>query len=133
MVIKKASKRAYRPDRPSGKFAPTTMKNVEPGTMIFESISNEEVFDFHLTAQNVTAGTTTLTQYWIAYDASKIPEEAIAQFTHEQCHNYPNWQGGISVPGCLQSADKLTRLFGEHIHENLVTKDSEVQNKPFFL
>lgn len=41
MVIKKASKRVYRPERTqsSGKFAPHTMKNPIPGTMVFEPIS----------------------------------------------------------------------------------------------
>lgn len=83
LVTKKASKRVYRPERAqnSGKFAPHTMKNPIPGTMVFESISTENNFDFHITAQNVTEGTTCLTQYQIAYDASEIPEEALAQFT----------------------------------------------------
>jgi hypothetical protein len=80
----------------------------------------------------VTEGTTCLTQFQIAYDASEIPEEAIAQFTLEQCYNYPNWLGGIRVPSCLQSADKLSRLVGEHIHQEIV-KDLSIQTKPFYL
>ncbi len=76
LVVKRASKRVYRPERAqsSGKFAPHVMRNPVPGTMVFESISTDKVFDFHLTAQCVTEGTTTLTQYQIAYDASEIPE-----------------------------------------------------------
>jgi hypothetical protein len=72
MVVKKSSKRVYRPtpNQAQGKFAPPVMNNPVPGTMIFEPISSNNVFDFHLAAQYVTEGTSTLTQYQIAYDAS---------------------------------------------------------------
>lgn len=99
------------------------MKNPTPGTIVFEHISTDKTFDFHLTAQSITEGTATLTQYTIAYDKSQISDEAIAQFTLEQCYNYANWIGAIKVPGCLQSADKLAKLVGEHIHQDFAKKD----------
>lgn len=115
------------------------MHNPYPGTIVFEQLSSPHVYDFHLAAQATTQGTATLTSYQIAYDASQIPEEAIAQFTMEQCYNYPNWQGGIKVPNCLQSADRLSRLVGEHIHQDIVDKQFDGQkiwhlrNTPFYL
>jgi aubergine-like protein len=76
LVSKRSSKRLYRPERThgSGKFAPIIMNNPIPGTMVFESISSPEVYDFHLMAQNINQGTATLTNYQVAYDASKIPQ-----------------------------------------------------------
>lgn len=87
--------------------------------MILESISNDKVFDFHLAAQTVTQGTANLTQYQVAYDNKEMSPEVIAQFTLEQCYNYPNWQGGIRVPNCLQGASRLSKLVGEYIHQNI--------------
>ena len=121
MVVKKSSKRVYQSNNPTsggGKFQPSLV-NPTPGTILFEKISTEKAFDFHMTAQNVTEGTASLTQYIIAYDKSEISDEAIAQFTLEQCYNYPNWMGAIKVPGCLQSAEKLAKLVGEHIHQDV--------------
>jgi aubergine len=79
----------------------------------------------------VTQGTSTPTHYRIAYDGSHIPQEAIAQFTYEQCYNYPNWFGSVRFPGCLQSADKLSKLVGEHIREDLTT--SELLKTHFYI
>ena len=50
------------------------MQNPLPGTIVFESISSQEVYDFHLMAQNINQGTATLTNYHVAYDASRIPQ-----------------------------------------------------------
>ena len=130
-VIKKTPKRVYKHEPiTTQKFAPEVHKNPNPGTVIYESISSDNIYDFHLTAQNVTEGTSTLTQFQVAYDASEIPEEALAQFTLEQCYNYPNWLGGIRVPGCLQGSNKLSKLVGEHIHQNI---DKNSQRRPFYL
>lgn len=63
----------------------------------------------------MTQGSCTPTHYRIAYDSSQVPQEAIAQLTYEQCYNYFNWFGSVRVPGCLQGADKLSRLVGEHM------------------
>jgi aubergine-like protein len=41
-------------------------------------------------------------------------------FTYEQCFNYYNWEGAVRVPACLQCADKLAKLAGEHIKESIV-------------
>jgi len=95
----------------SPKFSPS-FDNPESGTVIFEELSCDNSYDFHLVAQKVTQGTCNPTHYRIAFDSSKIPQEAIAQFTYEQCFNYYNWMGAVRVPSCLQNADKLARLFG---------------------
>lgn len=80
----------------------------------------------------MTQGTCTPTLYTIAYTNALIPQEALIEFTFEQCFNYFNWQGAVRVPGCLQYADKLSKLVGEHIQEDIVA-DAELQKKYHFL
>ena len=102
------------------------MKNVpfnnpSPGTIISNLASSNEFYEFSLTAQNVNEGTSTLTQFQASYFDEKenityIPEEAISMLTLEQCYNYPNWMGGIRVPGFLQGSEKLAKMVGEHIN-----------------
>ena len=52
-------------------------------------------------------------------------------FTYEQCFNYYNWEGAVRVPACLQCADKLSKLFGEYIGEEL--RQSPLTRTHFFL
>jgi len=94
-----------------GKFFPR-VSNPPSGSVIFDEISVDNLYDFHLAAQKVTQGTCTPTQYIVAYNRSNIPQESLAQFTYEQCFNYYNWQGAVKVPACMQCADKLAKLVG---------------------
>ena len=45
--------------------------------------------------------------------------------------------GALKVPGCLQSADKLAKLIGDHIHTDMPKsegdKEVNIQNIPFYL
>lgn len=84
----------------------------------------------------MTQGTSTPTQYIVAYDSSKISQEELVQFTYEQCYNYYNWQGSVKVPACLQCANKLSKLAGESIQKPLVkqqiSKDNKGINESFY-
>ena len=79
---------------------------------MYDECSADEQYDFHITAQKVTQGTCTPTQYIVAYDDSKVKQEDLAQFTYDQCFNYYNWQGAVKVPACMQCSDKLAKLVG---------------------
>ncbi len=56
-----------------GKFIPNVY-NPSSGTSLFDSISIDNLFDFHLTAQKVTQGTCTPTHYIVVYNDSKITQ-----------------------------------------------------------
>lgn len=103
-------------------FLPQKMDafNPDPGSVIVSQLSTDDAFDFHLVSQKVTQGTSTPTQYIVAYDSSKISQEELIQFTYEQCYNYYNWQGSVKVPACLQCANKLSKLAGESIQKPLL-------------
>jgi aubergine-like protein len=84
-----------------------------------------------MAAQLVNQGTCTPTLFKVAFDRTKMPQEALITFTYEQCFNYYNWEGAVRVPACLQCSDKLSKLFAQYVKEDLV--QSEVTKKHFFL
>lgn len=90
----------------------TELVNPNSGSVMIDSLSSENLYDFHLAAQYVSQGTCTPTLFRVAYDNSKMSQEALISFTFEQCFNYYNWEGAIKVPACLQYANKLSKLYG---------------------
>ena len=104
----------------SNKFQPR-VSNPQSGTVAFDELSVDQLYDFHLAAQKVTEGTCTPTHYIAAYHSSKMPQEELAQFTYEQCFNYYNWTGAVKVPATLQCANKLAKLVGESIQTDVTS------------
>lgn len=119
------------------KFVPELF-NPDSGSVMIESMSTPDSYDFHLAAQYVTQGTCTPTLFKVAYDTSKMPQEALITFTFEQCFNYYNWEGAVRVPACLQCADKLSKLVSQSIKQSIYQptkedKDKEKDNVPITL
>lgn len=56
-----------------GKFTPR-VNNPSSGTCLFDSITVDNLFDFHLSAQKVTQGTCTPTHYIVVHNDSKITQ-----------------------------------------------------------
>ena len=65
LVTKRSDKRIYCPPSQHQKFPQT--QNAEPGTVVFEGLSPDDAFEFHMVAQNVKEGTATATQYTVAH------------------------------------------------------------------
>ena len=134
VVNKKINSRYFAMGRENqsnpNKFTPELF-NPDSGSIILENFSIEDSYDFHLAAQKVTQGTCTPTLFKIAYDTSKMPQEALINFTFEQCFNYYNWEGAVRVPACLQSASKLAKLFSESVQCKL--EPSDLNKQHFFL
>ena len=132
VVNKKVNSRYYNVLKESqgGKFPPK-VENVNSGSILVEPLSSHNSYDFHLAAQYVTQGTCTPTLFRVAYDTTKMPQEALINFTFEQCFNYYNWEGAVRVPACLQCADKLSKLVSMYVKESI--KENAVTKKHFFL
>ena len=94
-------------------------------------MSINDSYDFHLASQLVTQGTCTPTLFKVAYDTTSLSQEGLIEFTFNQCFNYYNWEGAVRVPACLQCANKLSKLVGESIRENIT--QSALTKKHFFL
>lgn len=76
-VNKKASSRFFNigKDTPQhhNKFV-SQIFNADSGSIIIEQLSQDNSYDFHLTAQYVTQGTSNPTMFRVAYDTTKMPE-----------------------------------------------------------
>lgn len=94
LVNKKINSRFYAMGRQNAqqpnKFVPELF-NPDSGSVIIEAMSNNDDYDFHLASQLVTQGTCTPTQFKVAYDKTSMPQEALIEFTFNQCFNYYNW------------------------------------------
>lgn len=64
------------------------IENVNSGSIPVEPSDNN---DFNLAAQYMSQSTPNPTLFRIAYDTTKMPQEALISFTFEQCFNYYNW------------------------------------------
>lgn len=99
------------------------VENPRAGTIVREGLSEGDLFDFHLSSQAVTEGTSNPVQYIVLNWETRITEQELVQFTYDQCYNYPNWNGGVKLPATLQCANKLSKLIGEHIQKDLLKGD----------
>lgn len=138
VVNKKIATRMYvenkgqNPKNQSDKYL-----NPPSGSVITSELSKDGHRDFHLIPQYAESGTVSPTLFKIAYQNKncKLTEEDIITFTFEQCFNYFNWTGAVRVPGCLQNADKLSKLISEHIQrDGPVNQNNEgLQKQVYFL
>ena len=124
VVNKKVNSKFYSMDQ-------NNINNPVSGSVIIDSLSTDKTYTFYLAAQQVTQGTCTPTLYKVVHDTSKMPREALVNFSFEQCFNYYNWEGAVRVPACLQCANKLAKLFGENIQSNF--EPSVLSKQHFFL
>ena len=90
------------------------------GTVVFDTITKKDRFDFYLSSLASGRGTITPTHYNVVEDTtpflkdpSKLMELALAQTM-----SYYNWCGAIRVPAVCQYAHKLASLVGENLLGN---------------
>ncbi len=90
VVNKKANNRYYSVLKESQDNKVLKIENVNWGSIPVEPSDNN---DFNLAAQYMSQSTPTPTPTLsrIAYDTTKMPQEALISFTFEQCFNYYNW------------------------------------------
>ena len=87
VVNKKANNRYYSILKESQDNKVLKIENVNSGSIPVEPSNN----DFNLAAKYISQSTPTPTLFSIAYDTTKMPQEALISFTFEQCFNYYNW------------------------------------------
>lgn len=86
--------------------------NPSSGTVVFDELETNGLYDFYLTPQRVTQGTCTPIHVIVAYTSRVFDQEDLAQFTYEQCFGYYNWSGAVKLPAALQNANKLGKFMG---------------------
>lgn len=85
VVNKKANNRYYSVLKESQDNKVLKIENVNSGSIPVEPSNN----DFNLATQYISQSTPTM--FRIAYDTTKMPQDALISFTFEQCFNYYNW------------------------------------------
>lgn len=104
--------------------------NVPPGTVLDNTVTRRNWYDFFLVSQNVRQGTASPTHYVVVHNSTRLDPDKMQHLTYKMSHMYYNWPGTIRVPAPCQYAHKLAYLVGE----NLFREPSEaLADKLFYL
>lgn len=104
--------------------------NPEPGTVVDNTITLAERYEFFLVSQRTSQGTVSPTNYNVIGDTSGLPPERIQAWTYIHAHLYYNWYGTTRIPAVLQYANKLGFLVSNFMHR---VPHDQLSDKLFFL
>jgi aubergine-like protein len=99
---------SYRNDSRQGNMGTCQYDNPDPGLLIYDSLTDPEIFEFYLQPQKVNQGTATPTNFHVAFGNLDCPE-VIPKLTYDLCYLYSNWRGPVRVPAPLKYAEKLAK------------------------
>lgn len=105
-------------------------ENPLPGTIIDNTITRPQLYDFFLVSQSVRQGTVSPTHYVVLKDDGMYAPDIIQRLTYKLCFLYYNWPGTIRIPACCQYAHKMAFLIGQSIRR---MPAEELANKLFYL
>lgn len=106
------------------------VRNPDPGTVIDNTVTLRERYEFFLVSQKCNQGTISPTNYNIIYDTTDLAPEKIQAWTYIQAHMYFNWYGTTRIPAVLQYANKLGFLISNYMHR---VPNNILCDKLFFL
>lgn len=104
--------------------------NPEPGTVIDNTVTLRERYEFFLLSQKTGQGTASPTNYNIIYDTTELTPIKIQTWTFIHTHLYYNWCGTTRIPAVLQYANKLGFLVSNYMHR---VPQVSLSDKLFFL
>jgi len=107
-----------------------TYINPPHGTVIDNTVTRYDRYDFFLVSQVALQGTVSPTMYNVIDDTSGLMPEHIQRLSYKLTHLYYNYSGTITVPAPCQYAHKLAFLTGQSLHQP--PKD-ELCSKLFYL
>jgi len=95
----------------------TDYGNPPAGTVIDDTVTLPERYDFFVIPQNVRQGTVNPTSYNCIEDTTGLKPDQMQLLTYVMCHLYFNWPGTVKVPAVCQYAHKLANLIGQSVHK----------------
>lgn len=102
------------------------MDNPISGTVIDNTVTNSEQYDFFLIPQSVRQGTVNPVSFNIIRQEITLPTDSFHKLSYMLTHLYYNWAGAVRVPAPVQYAHKLAALAGETLrsqpHDSLAEK-----------
>lgn len=105
-------------------------ENPPSGTVVDNTITLPERYDFFLVSQNTRQGTVNPTAYNVLLDSVCLPPQKLQIFTYKLCQMYYNWNGSVRVPAPCQYAKKLAILCAKHLGR---APSGSFNNKLYFL
>lgn len=93
-----------------------SVSNPDPGTVIDNTVTLRERYEFFLLSQKSGQGTASPTNYNIIYDTTEMDPIRIQTWTFIHTHLYYNWCGTTRIPAVLQYANKLGFLVSNYMH-----------------
>ena len=93
--------------------------NPNEGLLIYDEITNPDIFEFYIQPQFVQSGSATPTCFHVAYGNLNQPE-FIMKYTYDLCYLYPNWTGAVRVPHVLKAAEKLSIMTAKYTNQELI-------------
>jgi len=103
--------------------------NPKSGTIVDNTITLPERYDFYLISQSVRQGTVAPTSYNVIHDTMGLEPDKLQMLTYKFCHLYYNWSGTVRVPQVVQYARKLAMLAGQCLHQ----APAQFEKQLFFL
>ena len=67
------------------------LANPGPGTVVDNTVTRPESYDYFVISQSVRQGTVTPTHYNVIWDESGMKPDHIQRLTYKLCHLYYNW------------------------------------------
>ncbi|KAK4016032.1 hypothetical protein OUZ56_030995 [Daphnia magna] len=92
-----------------------TPDNPPCGTVVDNTVTLGERFDFFLISQKVNQGTVSPTSFNVIHNSSNLPPSAHQSMAYALTQVYYNWAGTLRVPAPVQYAHKLAYLVGESV------------------
>ncbi|XP_055301772.1 protein piwi-like [Sitodiplosis mosellana] len=108
----------------------SAVNNPSPGTVVDNTVTLEERYEFFLVSQSCNQGTVAPTNYHVIYDTTGLTPERMQAWTFIQTHVYYNWYGTTRIPATLQYANKLGFLISNHVHR---VPNENLSDKLYFL
>lgn len=90
-------------------------RNPDIGVIVTESITTENFFDFFMTTQNITIGTSVPIHYQVLHNSTSLSPDEIYRTTFKLCHLYPNWRGTTKNPNVCHLAHQVAQMCGHHM------------------
>lgn len=105
-------------------------ENPPCGTVVDNTITLPERYDFFLVSQRTKQGTVAPTSYNVLEDTIQLPAAKMQMITYKLCQLYYNWNGSVRVPAVCQYAKKLALLCAKHLKQ---APNDDFNNKLYFL
>lgn len=110
IVNRKSKNKFFMVGKGSGEYL-----NPNPGTLISNTVTNQDTKEFYLISQKTNQGTAAPIHYQCLCDDSNSDSNDLYLFIYKLCYLYFNWSGSIKVPAPVHYAKKLAFMVGDHL------------------